>query len=132
MPFKDKARQKQASREHYARNGRTVRQRTAEKKLHRRRLALAYLRANPCIECGEPDPVVLDFDHVDPDDKKFNISNAIANTRSEEAMLAEMAKCEIRCANCHRRRTAQMNRWWKWTETRNDDATAGPVSDEER
>ncbi|WP_134745488.1 hypothetical protein [Microbacterium sp. Root53] len=66
-----------------------------------------YLRAHPCSDCGEPDLVMLEFDHLPGTDKKFDISRAVgASTRSWRAILTEIEKCEVVCANCHRRRTA--------------------------
>jgi hypothetical protein len=65
---------------------------------------VAYLREHPCADCGEADPVVLEFDHLR--DKKFNISKGIRD-RNWQCVLDEIAKCEVVCANCHRRRTAR-------------------------
>jgi hypothetical protein len=58
---------------------------------------------HPCADCGETDPVVLEFDHLG--DKRFTIGVAIRD-RNWQSVLEEMAKCEVVCANCHRRRTA--------------------------
>ena len=52
-----------------------------------------------CVDCGIKDHRVLDFDHV-TNDKQFNISNKIF--LSKQKLLEEIAKCEVRCANCHR------------------------------
>ena len=72
---------------------------------------LDYLEDHPCIVCGETDPVVLDFDHRDMDTKCHTVANMIKSygwTKIKE----EIDKCDVRCANCHRRRTAvQMNSW---------------------
>jgi hypothetical protein len=65
---------------------------------------LEYFQTHPCSDCGETDPVVLDFDHLR--DKEFDIASGI-HYRAWRKVLAEMAKCEVVCANCHRRRTAR-------------------------
>lgn len=62
-----------------------------------------YLREHPCVDCGERDPVVLEFDHLG--DKEFGIGQGFRD-RAWQSVLDEMAKCEVVCANCHRRRTA--------------------------
>jgi hypothetical protein len=54
-----------------------------------------------CLVCGEKDPNVLDFHHVDPKLKKENVKSM--SDRTEEKVLAEIEKCVILCANCHRR-----------------------------
>ena len=65
----------------------------------------AYLKDNPCVDCGEADPVILEFDHVR--DKDFNISDAARKGVSMKKLKDEIAKCEVRCANCHRKKTYQ-------------------------
>ena len=62
-----------------------------------------FFRAHPCIDCGETDLIVLEFDHIGH--KEFTIAAGIRR-RSWPAILGEIAKCEVVCANCHRRRTA--------------------------
>ena len=70
-------------------------------------LMIEYLREHPCCDCGEEDPVVLDFDHLPGRGKRFEIARAVnASTRAWSTILQEIAKCEVVCANCHRRRTA--------------------------
>lgn len=63
-----------------------------------------YLRHNPCIECGEPDIRVLEFDHLDPTTKLFNVGDR--SNRSIDSVFTEIAKCRVLCANCHRKHTA--------------------------
>lgn len=72
----------------------------------------AYLMEHPCVDCGERDPVVLEFDHVDPAPKTAAISDLLNWVRPLEVIQGEVTKCEVRCANCHRRRTAEEQRWW--------------------
>lgn len=62
-----------------------------------------YLLKHPCVDCGEADPVVLEFDHVTTD-KVANVSALLV--KHWEVIVEEIAKCEVVCANCHRRRTA--------------------------
>ncbi len=62
-----------------------------------------YLLGKSCIDCGENDPIVLEFDHFE--NKKDNLCEVIQNC-SIEKIIAEIKKCNIRCANCHRRKTA--------------------------
>lgn len=63
-----------------------------------------YLKTHPCVDCGETDPIVLEFDHRDPKEKSFTIGQAKDNLNK---VIAEIAKCDVRCANCHARKTAQ-------------------------
>ena len=68
-----------------------------------------YKTKHPCVDCGETDPIVLEFDHIDASTKKFNIGN-IPQNFSRERLDEEIAKCKIRCCNCHKRRTfVQLN-----------------------
>jgi hypothetical protein len=71
--------------------------------LQRTRWLIDYLRTNPCADCGESDPIVLEFDHVR--DKAFAIGPQLSQ-RNWKSILDEIEKCEVVCANCHRRRTA--------------------------
>ena len=63
---------------------------------------MRYLMDHPCTDCGEIDPLVLEFDHLGG--KEFNIAAGI-RYRKWSLVLAEIQKCEVVCANCHRRRT---------------------------
>lgn len=64
-----------------------------------------YKMSHPCLDCGEADPIVLEFDHRDRSQKRFAISTYACNSKSNETLLLEISKCDIRCANCHRRKT---------------------------
>jgi hypothetical protein len=70
-----------------------------------------YLSTHPCVDCGEDDLIVLEFDHTDHRFKSGNISRLKQNSVSLKALKAEISKCEVRCANCHRRRTSKQFGW---------------------
>jgi 5-methylcytosine-specific restriction endonuclease McrA len=65
---------------------------------------IEFLSSHPCVDCGETDPLVLEFDHIA--DKAFTIGEGLRD-RNWESVLAEIAKCDVVCSNCHRRRTAR-------------------------
>jgi hypothetical protein len=70
-----------------------------------KQLVLEHLQAHPCVDCGEQDPVVLEFDHQH--DKRFGIATLLHLHVPWAVIEKEIAKCEVRCANCHRRKTAR-------------------------
>ncbi len=70
-----------------------------------------YLRKHPCVDCGEPDVIVLQFDHIK--DKEHTIGKMVVNGYSWPKILDEINKCQVRCANCHTRKTAKDFNW-KW------------------
>jgi len=63
-----------------------------------------YLYAHPCVDCGEENIALLDFDHLR--DKTADISTMVRDAFSWEQIAQEIAKCAVRCANCHARVTA--------------------------
>ena len=82
------------------------------------RFVFAYLQEHPCVDCGEGDPLVLEFDHV-RGEKRYNISDILQKNTRWETIKAEIEKCEVRCANCHRRVTARrkgVQRYLLWLE----------------
>jgi hypothetical protein len=70
---------------------------------------LEYLRIRPCVDCGETDVVVLEFDHVST--KRAEISTLVRRGVLLPVLETELSRCEVVCASCHRRRTAQRGRW---------------------
>lgn len=90
-----------------------VRQRsTAVKREYKRRIG-EHLLDHPCVDCGEADVRVLDFDHLDAVQKRADIATMVnAGGRWSDIEL-EIAKCEVRCANCHRRVTSDRAQDWR-------------------
>jgi 5-methylcytosine-specific restriction endonuclease McrA len=79
--------------------------RSGQARRHRNRsIIYAYLRDHPCSICGEDDPVVLDFDHLREKSREVTF---IVMYGGKADLIAEMEKCRVLCANCHRRHTAQ-------------------------
>lgn len=54
-----------------------------------------------CSRCPENHPACLVFHHIDPKTKELEISYAVNNNWSIKKIEAEIAKCEVLCANCH-------------------------------
>jgi hypothetical protein len=75
-----------------------------------RGLVVAYLASHPCIDCGEDDTAVLEFDHRDPLLKRSPVST-LATSAGWKNVLREIEKCDVRCANCHRQKTALEFGW---------------------
>jgi hypothetical protein len=69
-----------------------------------------YLTSHPCIDCGEADARVLEFDHV-RGKKDQNVAEMVRGGTAWQRIASEIAKCEVRCANCHRRRTVEQLKW---------------------
>lgn len=108
---------KDYQREHYRSNKRVYKQKTSEYKHTLRQQLYKYLQSHPCVDCGESDPVVLEFDHLTPADKEDGISRMIVRKCSWARILAEIEKCQVRCSNCHKRRTAKQFGWYKTWQT---------------
>jgi 5-methylcytosine-specific restriction endonuclease McrA len=79
-------------------------QRAALKERNRVRL-LAYLSQHPCVDCGEGNLVVLDLDHLR--DKRWDIAYMVSAGFPWATIEAEIARCQVLCANCHRIKTAR-------------------------
>lgn len=96
------------SRDYYARNKARmmpqIHQAAAIRAAKVKRFVCEFLAAHPCVDCGEVDIRVLEFDHHDGG-KLANVSNLLSRRSSLELVQAEMAKCEVVCANCHKIRT---------------------------
>ena len=107
---------KKHSKKYYKENfekhkGVTKERRDRNRDINRNKL-ISYLLIHPCIDCGETDPIVLQFDHQK--DKSFNISQKVCNGYSWKIITDEIKKCEVRCANCHLKKTAKQFNWYKY------------------
>ena len=104
-------------RDHYQRNTAyytaKARKRNSVDRPALRLRVLEYLASHPCVDCGEADPAVLEFDHVDPECKRIEVGRMIARGHSWTSIMSEISKCVVRCANDHRRRTAKQFNWYR-------------------
>lgn len=75
-----------------------------------RRFIAEFLLNKSCLDCGETDGIVLEFDHV-RGVKLAGVSGLASGRASLEKIIQEIEKCEVVCANCHRRRTAKRAGW---------------------
>jgi hypothetical protein len=97
-------------REHYLRNKRDYIS-SAKRRVERMLEVMRAAKAMPCADCGVQYPFyVMDFDHREGEDKLGNVTRL--RYMAEETLRAEISKCDIVCANCHRERT------WKRTWSR--------------
>jgi hypothetical protein len=103
------------SRAHYVKNALKHKARTAASNLRakkrNREFALEYLRSHPCVDCGKSDPIILEFDHIDPRTKTHAVADLVRQAYGFERIQSEISLCEVRCVHCHRRRTAKQFRW---------------------
>jgi len=96
-------------RRYYDRNVELERLRTRRRarsvRAETRELVLRYLQEHPCLDCGERDPVVLQFHHV-RGTKRDNVGSLVCDCYEWPVIAEEIAKCVVLCANCHWRRAA--------------------------
>jgi hypothetical protein len=74
-----------------------ARRRTKSVRRVTRELVLRYLQGHPCVDCGEHDPVVLEFHHV-RDTKRDNVGSLVCDGYEWPIVYAEIAKCVVLCA----------------------------------
>lgn len=66
-----------------------------------------YLSSHPCVDCKNDNIIVLEFDHRDQEKKHKAISEMVASGYAWIKIKQEIDKCDVRCANCHRIKTAK-------------------------
>lgn len=100
----------QRNREYYLAK---ARKRNLDKRTELKAYIESYLLKHPCVDCGESDAVVLEFDHRR--DKYKEIGSLVRDRCQLSKIKEEVKKCDVRCANCHRRKTAREFGWTKDT-----------------
>tara|TARA_R110000751_G_scaffold140401_1_gene244084 strand:- start:216 stop:587 length:372 start_codon:yes stop_codon:yes gene_type:complete len=105
VAYKNSEDQKEAVKRHYQKNKDKIKARSYERnkiqRVRNRDFVKSIKEISECIDCGENNPLVLDFDHV-RGDKVLAISDMVNRAYGINSISEEMEKCEVRCANCHR------------------------------
>lgn len=107
--------QSQISKQHYKNNKQSYIDRVRNREVqiiedNQKRLA-GYLACHPCVDCGQTDVRVLEFDHV-RGNKSASITRLLTSS-DWSTIETEIVKCEVRCANCHRIKTLERGKWWR-------------------
>lgn len=104
------------SRKHYKNNSAMYKAKavayTKQATVRARDWVFEYLAKASCLDCGNADFRVLEFDHV-RDSKTMTIAKMMVMGRSIKAIQEEVNKCEVVCSNCHRIRTQTRQNSWR-------------------
>jgi predicted HNH restriction endonuclease len=98
-----RARQRLTQRNWYLEHTEKVKAEKKSRILTLRKWLETYKSHLKCRQCGESRLPTLDFHHRSPDEKDSSVSEAVHNGWSIEHTLREIEKCEVLCANCHRK-----------------------------
>ena len=100
--YKDPEKQREACRRYYEKNRHVYREKNRRMR-QRLQQMIREAKSVPCMDCGVSYPYyAMDFDHRG---EKEGLVSVMINTLSPNRIRAEMAKCDVVCANCHRIRT---------------------------
>ena len=91
--------QREYTRQHYRKNTKYYKDKAEKHKQVARNWYQQFKSTLRC-RCGESHPGCLHFHHLDPKKKSVNVS-AVIHRWSRDRVLAEMAKCNVLCSNCH-------------------------------
>ena len=91
----------------------SVKIRNRKVRLENRERYFKILSQSSCIDCGNDNPLVLEYDHKDGVIKNKGVGELVGNGTCWETIEKEIDKCDLRCANCHRIRTAKQQNWYK-------------------
>jgi hypothetical protein len=93
---------KERSKKHYEEKGILLKEKRKLYIQQRREWFNEFKKTLKCIVCGENHIACLEFHHRDPKQKEFGIAGAISHSNKEK-VIKELEKCDVLCANCHRK-----------------------------
>ncbi len=102
MPYKDPAKKREWDRQNRLENPEKFRVKNRLQTKRRQEWFRGFKKTLKCEQCGENRSPCLDFHHTDPTTKDHGISDIARGRKSQKRVLAEVAKCIVLCANCHR------------------------------
>jgi hypothetical protein len=108
MPYKSKEDRLAAQRRYYARNVAKVVAKVQENNKRYKNEWDVFKGSLKCERCGEDHPATLDFHHINPAEKEYAVSSLVRNKQFAKAKK-EVEKCEVLCANCHRKHHHEEN-----------------------
>ena len=105
MPYKDpevkKSKGKEYSRKHYEANYAKRREELNARRKELKKEWSIFKSTLKCTNCGFDHQAALDFHHKNPGEKEYNVNRLVSDGRFKKA-YAEIKKCIVLCANCHR------------------------------
>ena len=78
-----------------------------------------FMQTQSCVDCGESRVATLQWDHIDPSLKEFNISDGLRMGYGWDRLMAEISKCVCRCSNCHAVKTGNQFGWYQYEDRLN-------------
>ena len=103
MPYKNKEKNLQARRNWYQKNKEKEIAYKAERRKKLKKWWNAYRATLKCNRCPENHIACLEFHHKNQSKKNMRVSEMISAGFSIENVMKEIKKCEVLCANCHRK-----------------------------
>lgn len=87
----------------YAERSRAANRAMNQKRIAKKMAPVREAAGRGCALCGEVEIVCLDFHHLDPATKSFDVSQSARQKKNEAEIRAEIQKCVVLCGNCHRK-----------------------------
>lgn len=107
MPYKDREKKREYQKIYHIRTWAARKEKHYQLKTVRRKNLALWLKSLKkelvCANCGENNPICLDFHHSDSKLKDKEVANMITEGYSQSSILKEIRKCVVLCANCHRK-----------------------------